>query len=85
MADGAECASWSRRRGAALKPGENAVRRAGLGVNGGRSVVAAVGAASYGRWRAGARAAGAMMPCSALFRNQGREQREEGERVNEFD
>ena len=31
MADGAESASWSRRRGAALKPGESAVRRAGLG------------------------------------------------------
>ena len=31
------------------------------------------GAASCGRWRAGTRAAGAMMPCSALFRNQGRE------------
>jgi hypothetical protein len=41
MADGVECASWNRRRGAALKPGESAVRRAGLGVNGGHSVVAA--------------------------------------------
>ena len=41
MADGAESASWSRRRGAALKSGESAVRKAGLGVNGGRSVVAA--------------------------------------------
>jgi hypothetical protein len=42
---GHERVSRSRRRGAALKPGQSAARRSGLGVNGGRSAVAAAGAA----------------------------------------
>ena len=42
---GRERVSWSRRHGAALKPGQSAARRSGLGVNGGRSAVAAAGAA----------------------------------------
>ena len=78
-----------RRRGAALKPGQSAVRRAGIGVNGGRSMVAA--AVQHGctaRAEAASKracAAGAMMPCSAL-RSGSREaeqRREKGGRGRE--
>jgi len=89
-----QACGWARlsprwRREAALKPEQSAARRAGLGVNGGRSVVA--GVVQHGctaRAEAASKCAcvaGAMMPCSAL-RSGSREaeqRREKGGRGRE--